>query len=235
MIRNRLMTDQNSKKATIWTILFGLLFTPMALGGELKLSNPYIPRPYAFAGVSINGAGYSSMSEILGGGLRLDSPRLITNVEAGYNDARKANDGTMDNRKGSTRSAQARVFYRLSNGLYIGGGAQWSHLSTTNYAKQAWHPTLGIGKDFLRNTYSLRLQGMYVLKGTDKINGSQGPEISLTYPSPQTNHRFFFRSVLGIYYFHTTITEFSNQSLVKSQGGDHHITGYMMYNLIFRL
>jgi hypothetical protein len=68
-----------------------------------------------------------------------------------------------NNHSGHERSAQLRAFYKLGNGLYIGGGAQWSQTSTTTYSKQAWRPTLGVGKDFLRSTCSLRLQGMYTL------------------------------------------------------------------------
>ena len=98
-----------------------LLGSPMALAGELTLSNPYIPRPYAVTGLSINGAGYNSISEVFGGGFRVDSLRIISNVEVGYNNARKTKDGTIDNRKGHSRSAQAqailspakRVLYRL--------------------------------------------------------------------------------------------------------------------------
>jgi hypothetical protein len=123
---------------------------------------------------------------------------------------------------------------RMPSGLYIGGGVQWSQLSTTNYSKEAWRTALGVGKDVLHDTYSLRLQALYVTKGTDKLNGTQGPEISLTYLSPTTNHRFFFRPVLGIYYFHTTITDFSDLLLMKAQGRDHHVTGYMAYEFVFR-
>ena len=183
-----------------------LLGSPMALAGELTLSNPYIPRPYAVTGLSINGAGYNSISEVFGGGFRVDSLRIISNVEVGYNNARKTKDGTIDNRKGHSRSAQARLFYRLPNGFYIGGGAQWEQLSTTNYSKQAWRPTLGVGKDFLGGTYSLRLQTMYITKGTDKVNGSQGPEISLTYPLAPNESPLLFpssdRYLLLSYYDH---------------------------------
>ena len=217
---------------SVLSVLF--LGSAIASAGELLLSKPYLPRPYTVTGLSINGSGYSSISGLFGGGFRVDSQRLIGNVEVGYNNARKVNDATIGNRKGHSRTAQARLFYRLRNGFYFGGGAQWSQLSTTNYAKQNWHPNVGVGKDFLRNTYSLRLQIIYATKGTDKINGSQGPEISLTYPSPSTSHRFFIRPVLGIFRFHTTITDFSSPSLVKSQGGDHHISGYMATSFIFR-
>ena len=220
------------------SILLGLsvlsLGSARVFAGELPLVDPYIPRPYTVMGLSLNGSGYNPISEVFGDGVRLDSLRFISNIEMGYNNARKVNDGTVNNRKKHSRSAQARMFYRMPSGLYIGGGVQWSQLSTTNYSKEAWRTALGVGKDVLHDTYSLRLQALYVTKGTDKLNGTQGPEISLTYPSPTTNHRFFFRPVLGIYYFHTTITDFSDLLLMKAQGRDHHVTGYMAYEFVFR-
>lgn len=211
-------------------LLFGSI---MLLGAELPLSDPYIPRPYGVFGFSINGSGYQAISEEMGGGLRMDSPHILSSVEVGYGNARKVNDATANNHSGHERSAQARTFYKLGSGFYLGGGAQWSQTSTTNYSKQAWRPTLGIGKDFMRNTYSLRLQGMYILTGSDKINGSQGPEISLTYPSPASNHHFYFRSVIGVYRFHTTDT-FSDPETSALQRRDHHTTGNVIYSFIYR-
>jgi len=204
-----------------------------ALGADLPLTDSYIPRPYAVFGFSINGGGYQAISENMGGGLRVDSPHILSSVEVGYGNARKVNDATIDNHSGHERSAQVRTFYKLSNGVYFGGGVQWSQTSTTNYSKQSWRPTFGVGRDLLRNTYSLRVQCMYVLPGSDKINASQGPEISLTYPSPSTNHHFYFRSVLGAYRFHTTDT-FSDPVTSDMQRGDHDITGSLVYNLIYR-
>ena len=234
MIGRRLATQSVVLLASIFPVLSSLLFgSTMVLGAELPLSNPYVPRPYGVLGLSINGSAYQAVSEVVGGGLRMDSPRILFGVEAGYGNARKVNDATIGNHSGHERFAQARAFYKLGNGLYFGGGAQWSQTSTTNYSKQAWRPTLGVGKDFMRNTYSLRLQGMYILPGSDKSNGSQGAEISLTYPSPASNHHFYFRSVLGVYRFHTTDT-FSDPVTSATQRGDRHITGNIVYNLIYR-
>jgi hypothetical protein len=212
------------------SLLFGCT---EAFSAELPLSNPYIPRPYAILGFSINGSGYQAISENVGGGLRVDAPHILSSVEVGYGNARKVNDATINNHSGHERSAQARTFYKIGNGFYFGGGAQWSQTSTTNYSKQSWRPTLGIGKDLLRNTYSLRVQCMYILRGSDTINGSQGSEISLTYPSPASNHHFYFRSVIGVYRFHTTDT-FSDPITSTMQRGEHHITGNLAYHFIYR-
>ncbi|MGA9813321.1 MAG: hypothetical protein WBQ64_11120 [Terriglobales bacterium] len=228
------MGKATTRGASILLALSSLLFVSQAvLGAELPLASPYIPRPFGVFGFSINGSGYQQMSEVMGAGLRMDSPRILSGIEVGYGNARKVNDATINNHSGHERSVQARAFYRQGNGLYFGGGAQWSQTSTTNYSKQAWRPTLGIGKDFMRNTYSLRLQSMYMLSGSDKSNGSQGPEISFLYPSPASNHHLYFRTVLQLYRFHTTDT-FSDPVTSARQRDQHHFTGNLAYSLMYR-
>jgi hypothetical protein len=223
----------NQLVASILPGLSTLLLGAAVLGQELPQPNPYVPRPFAVVGFRINGGGYQSISEIMGGGFSIESPHILSGVEVAYGNARKVNDGTINNSSGHERSAQTRAFYKLGNGLYFGGGAQWSQTSTTNYSKQGWRPTLGVGKDFMRSTYSLRLQGMYMLPDSDKSNETQGPEITLTYPSPASNHHFYFRSVLVVYRFHTTDT-LSDPATSAMQRDDHHITGGLTYNLIYR-
>src|SRR5882724_3663494 len=88
------------------------------------------PHPYVMGSLSFNGAGYSPLSEILGAGIRMDLRHVIGEAELSYDNARKTNDNTGYNPKGRERGAQSRVFYKLSNGLYFGIGAQWSQLST---------------------------------------------------------------------------------------------------------
>src|ERR1043166_8194924 len=69
-------------------------------------SGPRIPWPHPFllAGLGVNGAGYSSLSGNLGGGLRIDTTHLIWTASAGYDTARKANDNTIGNVSGHSRS-----------------------------------------------------------------------------------------------------------------------------------
>lgn len=220
----------NSVSPALASLLLG---TTIGLGAELPVSNPYVPRPYGALGLSINGGGYQPISELMGAGFRMDSPNILLGVELGYGNARKANDATLDNHSGHERTAQARAFYKTGTGFYAGGGLQWSQTSTTNYSKQAWRPTVGGGKDFVRNTYSLRLEGVYILPGSDRANGNQGPEVSLTYPSPAYNHHLFFRSVLLVYRFHTTDT-FSDRGTSTIQEGDHHIAAKLTYSLLYR-
>jgi hypothetical protein len=90
-----------------------------------------------------------------------------------------------------------------------------------------------MGKDFIRETYSLRLQAMYITEGTDKANGVQGPEIAMTYPSPAKHGHLFWRTTWSIYRFHTTDT-FSDPATSAAQRADHHFTGGTESGLIWR-
>lgn len=191
------------------------------------------PHPYVVGSLSFNGSGYSPLSEILGAGISLDLHRMVADAELSYDNVRKTNDNTGYNPKGRERGAQSRVFYKLNNGLYFGLGAQWSQLSTSHYSKQAWRPTIGVGKDFLRETHSLRVQAMYITAGTDRANGVQGPEVNITYPSPATSGHLFWRTTWSVYRFHTTDT-FSDPATSALQRADHHFTGGTASGLIWR-
>jgi hypothetical protein len=124
---------------------------------------------------------------------------LIVLAETSLQDAHKQDSGT-----GSELDLKGRAFFRTDRGWYFGGGAQWSKLSTAIYAKQAWRPTFGGGKDLFRENFSMRTQVLYVLPGSDHLNAVQGPEISLWLPSPASRSHFFYRQTLGIYGFHQT-------------------------------
>ena len=191
------------------------------------------PHPYVIGSLSFNGSGYSPLSEILGAGISVDLHRMVAEAELSYDNVRKTNDNTGYNPKGRERGAQSRVFYKLNNDLYFGVGAQWSQLSTSHYSKQAWRPTVGLGKDFLRETHSLRVQAMYITAGTDRANGVQGPEVNITYPSPATSGHLFWRTTWSVYRFHTTDT-FSDPATSALQRADHHFTGGTASGLIWR-
>jgi hypothetical protein len=83
-------------------------------------SGPKIPWPHPFllAGLGVNGAGYSSLSGNVGGGLRIDTTHLIWTASAGYDTARKANDNTVDNVSGHSRSLDSSFYYRFQNGWF---------------------------------------------------------------------------------------------------------------------
>ena len=158
------------------------------------------PLPYMYGGLALSrGAGYSPAAGIVGGGLNIESSRLIVLAESSAENAHKRDSGT-----GIELDVKGRAFVRAAEGWYFGGGAQWSKLSTVLYDKQAWRPTFGGGKDLLRENFSLRAQILYVLPGSDHLNAVQGPEISLWMPSPASRSHVFYRQRIGIYGFHQT-------------------------------
>jgi hypothetical protein len=180
----------------------------------------WMPHPIVFGGPSLVGNGYQTAALNAGGGFLIGSKQLFSDVEGRYMNARKTDDNTVDNDSGHERFLLGRAFYRVRPGLYFGGGAQWSETSTTNYDKQAWRPTFGLGGDHFGNGYSLRWQTLYIMPGTDRANAMQGPEIQVWFPSPASSSHFFFRETLGIYEFHETITDPTNASLTAQQKSD---------------
>lgn len=187
----------------------------------------WIPRPYVFFGPSLVGNGYQTFAANSGAGILLRSKVLVANFEASYMNARKTNDNTINNHSGHERYLKGRVFYPWRQNLYFGGGAQWSQTSTTNYTKSAWRPTLGLGGDHFAEDLSARWQVMYITPGTDRSNALQGPEFQLWLPSPASRSHFIWRMSLGIYEFHTTVTDRSNKKLTAAQVRDRHHAGFL--------
>jgi hypothetical protein len=168
--------------------------------GSARDSGSFCPRPYAYGGLELtHGAGYSPAAGIFGSGVDIDNSHFLFLGEGSIQNAHKLDSGT-----GTEYALQARSFARVPDGWYFGGGAQWSKLSTSEYAKQAWRPTFGGGKDIMRENFSMRAQAVYILPGTDHLNAVQGPEISLWLPSPASKSHFFYRQTVGIYEFHQT-------------------------------
>ena len=157
------------------------------------------PRPYVDGGLSLMQGGYFPAAGNLGAGVNIEASRFMAVAAVSADDGHKLDSGT-----GHDTYLQARAFLRLKRGWYGGGGAQWNKLTTDTYSKQAWRPAFGGGKDVFRDNFSLRAQVLYVLPGTDRLNASQGPEISLWLPSPATNHHLFYYQTLAIYGAHQT-------------------------------
>ncbi len=163
-------------------------------------TSPSWPRPYVYGGLALSqGASYSPAAGIIGAGFNAESQRFIALAEGSIENAHKQDSGS-----GTETGLKGRAFIRAGNGWYLGGGAQWSKLSTNPYSKQAWRPTFGGGKDIFREDFSMRTQALYVLPGTDHWNAVQGPEIALWLPSPASGSHFFYRQTVGIYEFHQT-------------------------------
>jgi len=204
-------------------VLFAVLtFALAAAAQETPASQTWAdpswtPHPIVFTGPSLVGNGYQTAALSGGGGFLLNQSQFFSDVEGRYMNARKTNDNTVNNVSGHERFVEGRLFYRFRPGLYFGGGAQWSETSTTNYTKKAWRPTFGVGGDHFGNGYSMRWQAMYIMPGTDRANALQGPELQVWFPSPASRSHFFFRQTLGIYEFHSTITDPTNASLTAQQ------------------
>jgi hypothetical protein len=191
------------------------------------------PHPYLFGGLQLQGGGYAPTAWTGGVGVNVELKHLVFDSSASYATAHKTNDNTINNYSGHQRGLVGDAFYRF-NKIYVGGGASWSQLSTTNYTKQSWHPKFGMGRDWLRETFSMRGQVMYVLPGSDHLNGVQGPEISVWLPSPATAHHVFWRQTIGIYAFHDTVTDPSDKALTAEQIGNRSLSGYVSFNLMYR-
>ncbi len=194
---------------------------------EAASSTSWKPHPVLLVGPSLVGNGYQPLALNGGVGLLINSSRVVTALEARYMNARKINDNTVNNTKGHERYLQGRLFYRFRRDLFFGGGAQWSETSTTNYTKKAWRPTFGLGGDHFGDGYSMRWQTLYVLPGSDRLNALQGPELQFCFPSPTSRKHFFFRQTLGIYEFHTTITDPTDASLTAQQTRDRHSAAFL--------
>jgi len=157
------------------------------------------PRPFVDGGLSLMQGGYFPAAGNVGAGLNIEAPRFVALAGASADDAHKLDSGT-----GHDAYLEARGFLRFGRGWYGGGGAQWNKLTTDAYSKQAWRPAFGGGKDLFLDAFSLRAQALFVLPGTDRLNASHGPEISLWWPSPATNRHWFYYQTVAIYGAHQT-------------------------------
>jgi hypothetical protein len=202
---------------------------------SLTLASPsWIPHPFVYSGPSLVGNGYQVLAGNFGGGFLLNASRLLGDFEAYYMNAKKTNDNTTNNQKGHERFLQGRIFYPLRKALYLGGGAQWSETATTNYTKKGWRPTFGVGGDHFAESWSARWQVLYITKGTDTINGVQGPEVQLWFPSPASQTHFFYRQTLGMYEFHTTITDPTDRTLTAQQTSQRSTASFLDFTFGWR-
>jgi hypothetical protein len=181
------------------------------------------PRPFAYGGLVLSRGGYDPAGGIVGAGVNLESTRVLFWAEASADNLHKRDSGT-----GRGLALKSRVFFTTGRGFFFGGGAQWSKLTTVLYSKQAWRPTFGGGKDFIREDFSMRAQVIYVLPGTDRLNASQGPEISLWLPSPARGRHWFYRQTLGLYEAHQT-TAPGNRGT-----GDRFLTSFLNMTVLYR-
>lgn len=244
-------------------VVLGLVlgFSPQRASAQNLVSAPSSglkltwPRPFLYAGVGVNGGGYSPFSGGVGGGLRIDTHHLIWEGRAEYDNGRKSNDNTLNNDSGHSRHLNSSIYYRFQDGWFAGGGAGWEQLSTTNYTKQAFRPSIGGGKDYFHkqcaaedcvDQWSMRLQVDYSLKGAEHVdpkgctvpngqctNDLQGPMFTFYMPSPSLARHLFWRSTVGVYTFHTTVTS-TDPALTALQKGQRSATGFLNVTMMYR-
>jgi hypothetical protein len=160
------------------------------------------PRPYFIPFLSLNNGGFQPASFAFRGGLNYEGKHLASDVNTGYNFARKSNDGTVNNRDGYFLNLHAEAFARLSNLWLFGAYGGWARLSTTNYTKELRGGGFGGGRDLFLSDLSLRILAMYHLPYGDPDNGQQGPFFRLIMPSPLTQHHFYYIEETGVDIFH---------------------------------
>ena len=177
-------------------------------------SAPTTPRPFIEGSFNLMPGGYYPIAFGFGGGVMWDTNHFIFDSLAAYDNGRKTNDATVNNIKGHDRYLRGLASYKFTGKLsntYIGAGARWSQLSTTNYTKNgdftnanAWHPELGVGHDF---NYLMRGQILYMFESQHEVvtlptgeictsicdNKERGVDISVWFPSPSSEHHFMFR------------------------------------------
>ncbi len=213
------------------------------------------PRPFIYGGLGLNGGGYAPLSGKVGAGLRIDQEHLTWSASAAYDNSHKSNDNTVGNTSGHQRALDSSIYYRFSNGWFAGGGASWSELSTTNYTKQGFHPSVGGGKDYFHKDcaaencvtrWSMRLQVDYKLKGAEHVdargcsvpngqctNDLQGPMVSFFLPSPAMAGHLYWRETVGIYTFHDTVTS-TDPALTALQKSHRSATAFLDFTMMYR-
>jgi hypothetical protein len=231
------------------------VLSPAASDSGLSLPKIAWPHPFIYGGLGLKGGGYAPMSGEVGGGLRIDKTHLIWAASAAYDNSHKANDNTLSNDNGHERSLDSSIYYRFTNTWFVGGGASWSQLSTTNYAKQEFHPSVGGGRDYFHKEcaaencvaqWSMRLQVDYKLKGAEHVdakgcavpngrctNDLQGPMISFYLPSPAAAGHLFWRETAAIYTFHDTLTS-TDPSLTALQKSHRLTAAFLEFTMMYR-
>lgn len=208
------------------------------------LHNP-LPHPFLYAGPSLMGGGYAVLAYRVEGGIDVESDHFIARALGAYDDGHKVDDGDQPNPKGHDRFLDGAVYYRLTSGrfkrFYFGGGYTWSQLSTTNYTKGGGRYQIGGGYDLFarvcsecRRDFSMRFNVDWITAGNDWQNGSHGPDLTMTFPSPTEKRHWFWVEAIGVYVFHQTVTEPNNPPLVKFQMAQKGVDSFGDFGFIYR-
>jgi hypothetical protein len=194
-----------------------LLFVILASAAFAQVKEN-LPHPYVIGGLALYPGGYQPAGWEAGAGLMWDRPHFVFDTFAGYDNGRKVDDGSEAiDQKGHDRMLRGFAAYKFTkSSTYVGAGARWDELDTTNYIKLGWHPEVGIGHDFwpddewYPNFARMQLSWMFKeqresvrfpdgrscypsQRGGSCGNGSRGPDFTLWIPSPADNkHKHVF-------------------------------------------
>lgn len=227
----------------ICSTLICCLLAGMAAAQEVQPETPLSrPRPYLYGGLQLDGNGSAVLDYVVGAGIQENTSRFIFDGLGEYSNTRKTDDNTINNHSGRTRLLYGAARYRFANRWFVGGGARWSELSTTNYAKQSWHPFFGGGRDWNCCRFSLdylwmgaehvNRQGCPVPNG-QCTNGTKGFDFQMFLPSPASHSHVLFRMDFLPIWFHTTVTT-TDPALTREQMGETGIGSFVQYTLLFR-
>jgi hypothetical protein len=232
-----------------WLLFAGVCFSSAfgqsissTSGEDMELLTKPVPHPYFYlAPASSAGGGYSSATYRAESGIDVESTHAVFRALGAYENARKTDDNDQPNPNGHERYLEGAIYYRVARGWFVGMGWRWNELSTTNYSKSASRPEIGGGYDLIQHTcdgcrrnFSMRMNLDWVMAGTDWQNGSHGPAITMTLPTPREKRHWFFRSSVSVYRFHTTVTEPDNLPLTQQQRGQKHFDGFADTGLVYR-
>jgi hypothetical protein len=214
-------------------------------GVEPLLTRP-IPHPYVLVGPSLMGGGYATFAYRLEGGLDIESSRWIMLAVGAYDNGRQVRDGDQPNPKGHDRYLDSSIYFRpawqpFPGQAFVGCGWRWNQLSTTNYTKTANRPQVGGGYDLAlrscsgcRRDFSMRISVDWVMVGNDWQNGSHGPAIAFSLPTPREKRHWFYQQRVGVFRFHDTVTDPTNVVLTRLQRADRSLAAYVESGIMYR-
>lgn len=209
-----------------------------------------IPHPYLYFGPSLMGGGYAPVAYRAETGINVESRRWVMKALAAYDDGRKVDDADQPNANGHDRYLDGGIYFRLPwlpaflgepSHWFLGAGYRWSQLSTTNYTKGNNRPQIGGGRDVTfrqcsecRREFSMRVGLDWVMTGNDWQNGSHGPEVTLTFPTPRENRHWFVQERVATYRFHETVTAPNDRILTQQQDSEKGIDSFEDIGVLYR-
>ena len=201
------------------------------------------PHPYLYVGPSLMPAGYRIAAVRFEGGLDVESTRVLVQVGAAYDNARAAHDAGQQAPSSHDYYLDGVIAYRpewpFSGRGFVGIGERWSQFSTTNYTTTAHRPQFGGGFDLVRASYptrefSMRIAANWFTAGNDWRDGNHGVEASLSIPSLRKTGHWFYQERIGVYSFHSTVTDRTKIPLAPSQRAERSLTSYVDFGILYR-